>query len=505
MKKMKKKLKEFFTTNILLKVGSLILAFLCWSAIANAANQVRTLVVRVPIEYKFEDSLEEDYGLAVLEEPETIAIDVRVRRSDSDRVSADDFVAVADLTQNIGGGEEFPSERLVRVEVNYSDSADHSTYVEWDYQKTGPYVTVTMDKYIEKQFEVEKQITAGEGLPQEYVLSDDQIELNPSVITISGPESEFSDVAAVKVVETLEMTTEDQVVKKTVNLEMYDNTDSMISRESKPLLKMSSETAELTATFLNIGTPTVRLEGINGTPADGYKVSAFSVEPSTVTIAGMRSVVSETNELVIPKDVLSVEGKKEDVSVEVDLKDYLPTGVEIQGENSIAKVTVKIEQLQDKLVTLNTSNLRIIGRDSSYDYTINTPTVSIRFNGFQADLDKLSENDVEASIDVSGLEPGTHQVPIIVKEVVGFTIRNEDSLMVRVTVTEKEEETQRETSSSEERETEDAEQEETENGASAGEQETTGESETLPASGTESQEAETERETGSETASRSNR
>ena len=115
MKKIKKKLKEFFTTNILLKVGSLILAFLCWSAIANAANQVRTLVVRVPIEYKFEDSLEEDYGLAVLEEPETIAIDVRVRRSDSDRVSADDFVAVADLTQNIGGGEEFPSERLVRV------------------------------------------------------------------------------------------------------------------------------------------------------------------------------------------------------------------------------------------------------------------------------------------------------------------------------------------------------------------------------------------------------
>lgn len=486
MKKIKKKIQEFFTTNILLKVCSFVLAFLCWSAIANAANQVKTLVVRVPIEYKFEDALEEDYGLAVLKATEYIEIDVKARRSDVDRVSADDFKAVADLTQNIGGGEDFPSERLVRVEVSYSDDADHSAYIEWDYQKTGPYVKVNMDKYIEKQFEVKKQITADEGLPQEYVLSDDQIELNPSVITISGPESEFSDVAAVKVVETLEMTADEQVVKKTVNLEMYDNTDSKIDRESKPLLKMSSETAELTATFLNVGTPTVKLESINGTPAEGYKVSSFSVEPSTVTIAGIRSVVSETNEIIIPKDVLSVDGQKEDVSVEVDLNDYLPDGVELLGESSKAVVTVKIEQLKDKLITYNTSNLDVVGKNENYDYSFNPFSVNIRFNGFEADLEKLSEKSIHASVDVSNLEPGTHQVPVVVEDIVGYTIKNQESLSVRVTVTEKKNNTEKETDSSV-----DSSQNDDNNGTitetTTDGEESPQETETIPASVTESQ------------------
>lgn len=483
MKKIKKKLKEFFTTNILLKICSFVLAFLCWSAIANAANQVKTLVVRVPIEYKFEDALEDDYGLAVLKATDYISIDVKARRSDLDRVSAEDFTAVADLTQNIGGGEDFPSERLVRVEVNYSDDADHSAYIEWDYQKTGPYVKVNMDKYIEKQFEVKKQITAGEGLPQEYVLSDDQITLNPSVITISGPESEFSDVAAVKVVETIEMTTDEQVVKKTVNLDMYDNTDNKIDRANKPLLKMSAETAELTATFLNIGTPTVKLESVNGIPADGYKVSSFSVEPSTVTIAGMRSIVSETNEIIIPKEVLSVDGQTEDVSVEVDLKKYLPDGVDIQGENSKAIVTVKIEQLKDKLIAYNTSNLKMIGKNDNYDYTYQTSSVNMRFNGFATDLQKLTEKDIVATIDVSGLEPGTHQIPVVVEEMLGFTIKSQDSMTVRITISEKTEESS--DSSSEEG----TEQETTK-------EDVTEETETLPVSVTESQEDEATSEMG---------
>ncbi len=434
MKKIKSRLKNFFTTNILLKIGSLVLAFLCWAAIANENDQVLTRVVNVPIEYMFEDSLEEDYQLAVLEAPETIAINVQVRRSSLDRVTADDFTATADLTQNLGGSGDFPSERLVYVEVDYASEASKSIYVAMDYPKSGPYVEVTMDKYIEKTFQVQKEVTAGEGLPQEYVLSDDQIQLNPSVVTISGPESEFSNVASVKVVEALEMTTEDQVVTKTVDLNMYDNTNTRISRESKPLLKMSAETAELTATFLNVGTPTVKLESVNGTPAEGYKVTKVEIEPLTVTIGGMKSVVSETSEILISSDVLSVEGQRQDVTVEVDLNDYLPDGVELLGDSSMAVITVKIEQLKDRVMTFNTSALDITGEDPDYDYTVNPSTISIRINGFESELDDLSQSSIHASIDVEGLEPGTHTVPVLIEEIVGYTIKNQDSLTVRVTV-----------------------------------------------------------------------
>ena len=121
------------------------------------------------------------------------------------------------------------------------------------------------------------------------------------------------------------------------------------------------------------------------------------------------------------------------MTVEVDLNDYLPDGVELLGDSSMAVITVKIEQLKDRVMTFNTSALDSeIARD--YDYTVNPSTISIRINGFESELDDLSQSSIHASIDVEGLEPGTHTVPVLIEEIVGYTIKNQDSLTVRVTV-----------------------------------------------------------------------
>ena len=45
------------------------------------------------------------------------------------------------------------------------------------------------------------------------------------------------------------------------------------------------------------------------------------------------------------------------MTVEVDLNDYLPDGVELLGDSSMAVITVKIEQLKDRVMTFNTSAL----------------------------------------------------------------------------------------------------------------------------------------------------
>ena len=65
---------------------------------------------------------------------------------------------------------------------------------------------------------------------------------------------------------------------------------------------------------------------------------------------------------------------------------------------------------------------------------MNPSTISIRINGFESELDDLSQSSIHASIDVEGLEPGTHTVPVLIEEIVGYTIKNQDSLTVRVTV-----------------------------------------------------------------------
>ena len=144
-----------------------------------------------------------------------------------------------------------------------------------------------------------------------------------------------------------------------------------------------------------------------GTPAAGYDVTDTSVDPSVMTVFGPQSFIAQAAS--IRTQPVDITGATDDVVLTVSLD--LPANVSVSGGTSVT-VTVQIDPAQGKR-TLGVTTV-IVGLDADLSLSGEPPFVEVELLGELPALQALRPNDITATINLSGLGKGKHQVTVSV-------------------------------------------------------------------------------------------
>lgn len=173
---------------------------------------------------------------------------------------------------------------------------------------------------------------------------------------------------------------------------------------------------------------------ITGEVATGYRFTGVDSDIRSVPVEGLKSVLASVSTLVIPGDLLNIQGATADVTVEVDLAKLLPDNISITKDvPSIATVTMRVEPLVQRNLTFDTDGLELLGASEEFEYQFLAEKANVRIQGLAEDLDSIGPGSVSGRVDVTGLEEGTATVEIQADLPEGFEWVGSDRIQLSIT------------------------------------------------------------------------
>ena len=306
-----------------------------------------------------------------------------------------DFTAVADMNRMIVNEDGDKANVPIEIISKRSNSS-------LKYNEKNKYLEVSLEDLMKRRFIITAD-TSGK-VADGYALGEVTV-TNPNVLNVSGPASivnKIDSVVATIDVDGMSMNLSDNVIPA-----LYDADGQEIDTTK---LKLSNTTVTISAKILSVKEIPL-VFSTSGVPYGDNRVVEISSKPETIKVKGSSTTLNPLSSLNIPGDVLNVSGASEDITTTIDISEYLPDGVElVNASDATVTVTVRIEAYELKKFNLSTSQINVNGLDSNYDLSFDQSTVAVTVSGLKNDLNKLNTSQLSASIDVTDLGVGTHQV-----------------------------------------------------------------------------------------------
>ena len=331
----------------------------------------------------------------VLNGTNTVTFAVTAKRSVLNKLEDTDFTAVADMNRMIVNEEGDEANVPIEITSKRSNSS-------LKYNGKNKYLQVSLEDLMKRRFIITAD-TSGK-VADGYALGEVTV-TNPNVLNVSGPASivnKIDSVVATIDVEGMSMNLSDNVIPA-----LYDADGQEIDTTK---LKLSNTTVTISAKILSVKEIPL-VFSTTGVPYGDYRVVEISSKPETVKVKGSSTILNPLSSLTIPGDVLNVSRAREDITTTIDISEYLPDGVElVNASDATVTVTVRIEAYESKKFNLNTSQITVDGLDTNYDLSFEQSTVAVTVSGLKDNLNVLTVSQLSASIDVTDLGVGTHQV-----------------------------------------------------------------------------------------------
>ena len=224
-------------------------------------------------------------------------------------------------------------------------------------------------------------------------------ELSESKVLISGAKSFVNKVTEVRAV--VRLTDAKNDISQVVSLQPVDVNGSIVKDVS-----LSPEKITVTQkVFERGGYRNVVVNVVtNGQPANGYRMSALSVTPPTVTVFSSDPMLIDALPGYIETKPIDLSRKTESFEESIELN--LPTGIQVI-DDLFTIVNVEIapiignQSISDVPVEAN-------GLNPLYDVTILPEKVSIIISGPLNILESLNPSDLRVILDLKEFEPGTY-------------------------------------------------------------------------------------------------
>jgi YbbR domain-containing protein len=155
---------------------------------------------------------------------------------------------------------------------------------------------------------------------------------------------------------------------------------------------------------------------LRGQPAPGYRLGSVTVDPSTVTLAGLPSVL-DTLPGFVETMPISVTNATENITVRSLLT--VPNNVVVVDVNY---VTVMVEVLPIQSSKAMTGTIEIQGIGPDLIATASPNKVDVILEGPDPVLAKLKPGDLQVVVNIFGLSPGVHRVAPDVVPPEGVTV-----------------------------------------------------------------------------------
>ncbi len=389
---------------------ALILAIAVWvSAVLDSdPNQQGWLPYTVPLETRGlpADMVVTD-GL-----PRTVRLRVRAPQSVWERLSNDASLveAVADLTTITS-----PGTYIVPVQITIH--ARPVQILEYNPQE----LTLTLDHLASRTLPVEVEQTGEVALG--YYTSRPLV--SPPQVTLSGPAGQLEQVT--RVVVTVDLNNARETIRRTLRPIPLDE-------DGHPVAGLSTEPETVALTI-----PVRQLGGyrdvavkvvLQGQVAQGYRITNVSVSPPVVTVFSQDPELVRALPGYVETEPLDITGATDDV--DASLKIHLPDGVTLVGLESVL-VQVNIAAIEGS-VTFSVP-LEAVGLAPGLEAVIQPPEIDVILSGPLPVLDNLSQTALRATVDLSNLNPGTHQLdPKVEVLAKGVTVDAINPTTVEVTI-----------------------------------------------------------------------
>jgi YbbR domain-containing protein len=364
---------------------ALALAIAVWLAAVTGADpdETRALTTSIPVEI-----IGQDPSLVINGEiPSEVRITLRAPRSVWNLINADPKLirAILDLSGLAIG--EHNAELQIQVNarpVQIVSASPQSVVFSLEPLATK---TLVVDLTISGEAAIGYQI--GEPV------------LQPTEVVIAGPESQIETVARARVAISLDGIREE--LDQTIPVQILDETGRTVTGLT------------VTPDSVHVNLPVSQQGGyrdlavkivITGRVASGYRLTDISVFPPVVTVFATDPELVNNLPGVLETMPLDLQNIQEDINTRLALN--LPSGISIVGEQTVL-VQAGISAIESS-VTLAGQKVEIIGLTNGENAQVSPATVDVIVSGPLPLLDLITPQDVSVTVDLTGLQPGTHQV-----------------------------------------------------------------------------------------------
>ena len=414
-------LKQRLKNNWTLKLASVAIAFLIWLVVGNINDPIIQKVysnVKVNIT---NGSYIESRGMTYRLDSNYQTVSVTLRGNSSKVTKRnDDIVVEADLTQIV---DMDSTPVMVPVTVKCKDiSAENIT--------VSPItIPIEIEERETKDFMI--AVNYGDSVPGAgYEVG--KIYANPEKISVSGPESIIDKIDRVVANVSVEGMTVNS--SKKANLIIYDKNQEIMSDKEMQYLTFDIGDSKVDV-YVDLWST---VSGVTftcdpkGTPANGYAVSKIVTTPSEISLAGteeaLETLKKNGNQIEIPSRLVDIGNARETVECKIDLAEILPSGtktVSNQAESII--VEVGILPLGSKQISLPTQNIQALNLTGELQTVFTDTALTVTVRGKEEDLKNVTAASIKASIDCSGLDEGTYNLPVTI------TLPNNITLLSEIT------------------------------------------------------------------------
>jgi len=396
-------MRELLKKDISIKAVSILLAVLFWLYVLNVDNPYVLRRISIPLKIENESALQEK-GLVLKNKINpTVDITVRGREEIVNNLSSNDFVAVLDFSKI-----KSDSDKYLRVEGPYHNIKDIAIPV-----VSPRVINLELEKISKNSFPVEVKLEG--NLKENYKILN--FTVTPEYVTFEDVESLIKNVASVRSV--VDINGLDRDIDRKIECKVYSKDGKEITSLSKNLtVNLKLEVAkEVPITLV-----------VNGRPAEDYVETLRTVTPQKALIKGTPEVLARVSELKTePVDINDIRQ-----SLSTNAKLNLPEGVVLVDMPREVAVNVGIEKLVNREINIAREDIAVLNA-GLMNWEIRTENVVITVKGRQIDVDSLGISSLRPTVDVQGLEEGTHTVPLKINLPSSCKLIGEYQVEVRIT------------------------------------------------------------------------
>ena len=376
-------MKEKIFKNLSLKILSAVFAVVLWTIIVNIYDPTTSYTFsNVSVQLINTESLtDKNYSYEIVDGGK-ISVYVSGPKSVVTNIKASDIVATADLSK-ISAFADY-----VDIHVTVVQNGQTLNNVEAA-PKTSA-VRLSIENRDTKTINVNTEVT---GKPADgYALVKQT--LNPTSIKVTGPSSIIDTIDHAGI--TFDVTGATDEVHGDADIHLYDEEENEIKDVS---VDLSQSSVSYTAQVVRIKTVAVEA-GYSGTPKDGYTISSVTLNQNNVQVYGDENALNNLEKIVIPSNNINVDELDKDRIYKFSLENYIDKSLHIL-KNSRVEVTVKVGTTTTKSITLNTSDIRVSGLDTSMTYGFVDKTYNIEIEGNADAIAALDISKISVSADLS--------------------------------------------------------------------------------------------------------
>lgn len=411
-------MKEKLTNNLGLKALSLALAIVAWFMVVDVVNPLVESSVEVPVEMINEEILTKANLTYEVVGKKTVTVTYESRTRDRYRIAPSDFYAYADLANLYDVTGSIP----VSVEVA---SREIRGMIEGAPAAKPGVVRIQTEELQRKNFDI---IPHANGEVEDgYAVGG--VTVRPRQVYVTGPVSVVGQISSVGVEIDTSGATAD--LSGNARIVLYDANGNQ-QPDLMGEVALSRTEAEYQVSVLKVKTLGLDFQ-IAGEVAPGYRFTGVDCDVKSVPVEGLKSVLASVSALVVPGELLNIEGAASDVTVEVDLAGLLPDNISMTKDApATAAITLRVEALEQRNLILNTDSLELVGASEEFDYEFEEERASVRIQGLAEDLDSLGPGMVAGKVDVTGLNEGTVTLGVQVELPEGFERVGSDRIQLHI-------------------------------------------------------------------------